>query len=156
MAIQLRVPGRLRYRDLAVHTVAAACRLVGDRAGAKNPEPGVLAVRSEFAIRAVSSFSEVFNNIVEHAYSGGADAFIDIRIEISEAGMRLELEDSGLPFDLIEPPRLPATPSESGRGLFIVRAFVDHMSYTAGPPNRWTLVIDEHSTALPHDVYKDI
>ena len=143
MSIQLRVPGQLRFRDVAVQAVAAACRLVGDPR-ARKPDPGVLEVRTEFAIRAVSSFSEIFNNIVEHAYAGGADgSYIDIRIDASPGGLRLELEDSGRPFELGDAPDLPATPSESGRGLFIVRAFVDDMSYTPGPPNRWTLEINE-------------
>lgn len=159
MTIELRVPAQLRFRELAVQAVAAACRLVGDPIPAKKPEPGVLEVRTEFAIRAVSSFSEVFNNIVEHAYAGGDDALIDIRIETSASGLRLVLEDHGRPFDLDArmPTHLdPTSASESGRGLFIIRAFVDNMSYTPGPPNRWTLEINEQSASRPHDVYSDI
>jgi anti-sigma regulatory factor (Ser/Thr protein kinase) len=145
-SLHLRVPGLLEFRDVAVRTVAAACNLVaGQRT---NPvDPAALEVRSEFAIKVVSSFSEIFNNVVKHAYAGEIDGVIDIRIEIHGPLLRLLIEDHGRPFVLDDAPPLPATPQESGRGLFIVRAFVDDMSYSPGPPNTWTLEIKQSSAA---------
>ena len=37
--IHLRVPGTLRYRDLAVRVVGAACKLVGHAGRGDGPDP---------------------------------------------------------------------------------------------------------------------
>lgn len=144
--MHLRVPGLLEFRDVAVRTVAAACNLVtGHR---PDPvDPAALEVRSEFAIKVVSSFSEIFNNVVMHAYGGDAEGVIDIRIDVEPNVLRLSIEDHGRPFELAKASPLSPASSESGRGLFIVRAFVDDLSYSPGPPNTWTLEIKKSSAA---------
>ena len=130
----------MAFRDVAVRTVAAACRLVGTKAVQPDDNDTELEVRTEFEIKVVSSFSEIFNNVVKHSYAE-SDGLIDIHIELAPNGLNLYLIDEGEPFELDESPTLPPAPHESGRGLFIVRSFVDDLTYTPGPPNRWRLEI---------------
>ena len=148
-SIQLRVPGRLEFREVAVRTIASACNVL-TREGRNPADPTSFEVRSEFAIKVVSAFSEIFNNVVKHSYrDGAAEGVVDIAVEITKSVMRIHIQDHGLPFELTEVPTLPETPSESGRGLFIVRAFVDDLSYAPGPPNVWTLEI-AHGESSAH------
>src|SRR5438045_3407940 len=66
--IRLRVPATLRYRDLAVRAVAAACKLVGD--GRRD---------RAFDDQVVSAFGESFNNVTLHAYDGHPPGDVEIQ-----------------------------------------------------------------------------
>jgi serine/threonine-protein kinase RsbW len=123
--IRLRVPATLRYRDLAVRAVAAACKLVGD--GRRD---------RSFDDQVVSAFGESFNNVTLHAYDGLAQGDVEIQIDVSYEGITVRLLDHGNPFDPagVPEPDLDALP-ESGLGLYIMKQFMDEVSYQAGKPN---------------------
>jgi serine/threonine-protein kinase RsbW len=123
--IRLRVPATLRYRDLAVRAVAAACKLVGD--GRRN---------RAFDDQVVSAFGESFNNITLHAYDGKPQGEVEIQIDVSSDGITVRLMDHGNAFDPsnVPDPDLDALP-ESGMGLYIMKQFMDEVSYQAGTPN---------------------
>lgn len=144
--IRLTVPGELRYRDVAVRAVAAACRLVGeDRAASAGPTGVAIDLSSPWDAEVVSAFSEIFNNIAIHAYRGGGG---EITIEMSPARDHLAITvcDHGCAFDLaaVKAPELDALP-EGGMGIHIARACLDELDYTPGPPNIWRLTKYQHA-----------
>jgi len=134
--IRLRVPGLLKYRDLAVRTVAAVCKLAYDERGPGSRRPG-----TNFDEEVVSAFGEAFNNIAIHGYRGGPPGEVDIEIESDEGGIVIRLMDTGSSFD----PNCVAVPDmadlpESGMGLFIITSFMDEVDYRPGRPNVLRLV----------------
>jgi serine/threonine-protein kinase RsbW len=143
--IKLRVPGQLRYRDVAVRTVAAVCKLVGSEAlAAMGPQAtidpdGALDLSNEFDALMVSAFSEVYNDICLHGYAATHGA-IDIEMQPSARDLSICITEHGAVFDVskVKPPDLDGLP-ESGLGIFIVESCVDEFSYRPGPPNTWIL-----------------
>jgi serine/threonine-protein kinase RsbW len=146
-AIRLVVPGTLHYRNLAVRMVAEACRLVsgGGAIGVTQPDTSSLVDLSHsFDAEFVSAFSEIFNNIVIHAYdrSGGGD--IEMLLSPSRDRLVVEIRDRGRSFDIaaVAAPELDALP-EGGMGIHIARSLVDVVDYQPGAgdaaPNVWRL-----------------
>jgi serine/threonine-protein kinase RsbW len=132
--ICLEVPGILECRDMMLRTVAAACKLVMPKARSRASR------YSEFIAHVVSAVGEAYNNIVLHGYAGREPGSIHMQIENCREWMRIIIKDSGVSFDPSQasPPNLEALP-ESGLGIFIMRSFVDEVTYVAGPPNVLTL-----------------
>ncbi len=120
--IRLQVPSRLEYRDLAIRMVASACKLV--------PNGG-----DEFYDEVISAFGEAFNNVVFHSYGGEAGQ-LEIEIEPAEDRLTIRLKDYGKTFDVmaLPNPNLDSLP-ESGLGVFILRSFMDDVTYSGGSPN---------------------
>lgn len=134
----LEVPGRIEYRDMALRTVSASCKLVIPKARARG------ARYSEFTSHIVSAVGEAYNNIVLHGYAGREPGSIQIRIENCREWMRVMIKDTGISFDpsQAKPPDLEALP-ESGLGIYIMRSFVDEVRYVPGSdgsPNILTLL----------------
>jgi serine/threonine-protein kinase RsbW len=117
----------LTYRDVAMRVVSASCKIF-----AMDAKMGA----QPFQEQLVSAFGEAFNNTVLHAYEGRRDGRVTIEIERSDVTVEIRLIDDGESFDLekVPTPELDELP-ESGMGLFIIRSFVDDVSYRAGPPN---------------------
>jgi serine/threonine-protein kinase RsbW len=127
--IQLRVPASLLYRNLVLRVVAEACNFVppGDP-----PADGDDDFRSE----AVTAVGEAFNNIAIHGGAGVADELVEVQIEPLAGRLVVRLVDHGRSFDpdAVPSPELDRLP-EGGLGLFIIRSFMDDVSYRPGPPN---------------------
>jgi len=130
--IRLRVPGALKYRDLVVRCVAAACKLVGSGDGGSGPQR----LNREFDDQVVSAFSEAFNNAALHSYDDHAAGEVEIQIELRADSITIRLLDYGKGFDIadVPAPDLDALP-ESGLGIFIIKSFMDEVTYEAGAPN---------------------
>lgn len=128
--IHLRVPGSLRYRDLAVRVVGAACKLAGD-GEASGPRRN-----SEWDNQVVSAFGEAFNNAAIHSYRGDKPGDVVVEVDVAITHITIRLLDYGNSFDInqVPAPDLDALP-ESGLGLFIIRSFMDEVTYQAGSPN---------------------
>ena len=129
--IHLRVPGTLRYRDLAVRVVGAACKLVG------TPEESTGPIRSnEWDNEVVSAFGEAFNNAAIHSYDSRKPGDVEIEVEVGFTSITIRLIDYGNSFALedVPVPDLEALP-ESGLGLYIIRSFMDEVKYVPGSPN---------------------
>lgn len=140
--IVLRVPGQLRHRDVAMRTVAAACRLVRESdpaSPASLRDASKLDLTNSFDAEVVSAFSEAFNNIAIHAYAGKSGD-IQIELEPTPDRMRIYLREYGRSFDpeTVPEPKLDETP-EGGLGMFIIHSFVDEFTYEPGQPNVWVL-----------------
>jgi serine/threonine-protein kinase RsbW len=96
---------------------------------------------SQFTDHVVSAVGEAYSNIVLHGYAGREPGSIEMQIENSSEGMRVMMRDTGTSFDPSQTPvpDLDALP-ESGLGIFIMRSFVDEVTYVPGSPNTLTLV----------------
>jgi len=135
--ILVRVPGTLRYRDVALRTVSAACKLVGS--GDKSLD----AARRQLHEEMLSAAGEAFNNVAIHGYRGLPDGAIEFQIETFAREIVIRLMDHGHSFDLVSAPspvidELP----EGGMGIYIIKSFVDSIAYQAGQqgePNVLTL-----------------
>jgi serine/threonine-protein kinase RsbW len=129
--IHLRVPGTLRYRDLAVRVVGAACKLVGTDDETTGPVHD-----SEWDNEVISAFGEAFNNAAIHSYIGRKPGEVAIEVDTGTVGITIRLIDYGNSFSLddVPVPDLEALP-ESGLGLYIIRSFMDEVKYVPGSPN---------------------
>ena len=136
--IKLIVPAELIFRDLALHTVAAACRLVGPVT--TSTDLSRLDLHRPFDAEMVSAFSELFNNIVLHGHPDGLEGLIEVSMWPSEEELVIELRESGQPFDIdaVPKPKLDTLP-EGGMGIHIAKSYLDTLNYISGSPNIWQL-----------------
>jgi serine/threonine-protein kinase RsbW len=121
---------------MALRTVSAACKLVTPNARTRGSYNSFV-----FTDQVVSAVGEVYNNIVLHGYAGREPDSIHLQIEIYPGWMRVTMKDMGTSYDPFQAPSpdLDTLP-ESGLGIFIMRSFVDEVTYVAGRPNTLTLV----------------
>lgn len=90
---------------------------------------------------------EAASNIIEHAYAGVSDGYIEISCEVKNGVMTIILVDHGIPFDPSEVPApdLTADLSErkiGGLGIYLMRKLMDEVHYKAEPAkNRNTLTM---------------
>lgn len=143
--VRLTIPALHSFRDLVLSAVNAAIDAAG---GSPSTE-----VRDQI----VSALSEAFNNVVIHAYRGVRGGTVEVNVQAHERGVEIVLLDRGRPFDLLDVPSFVAPQidepadldamdldclPESGMGLFIMRSFMDDVSYQrggGGKPNMLTL-----------------
>ena len=128
--IRLSVPGTLLFRDVVLRVAASSCRLV--RSITKQ-EPSREA--QTFDDQVVSAVGEAFNNVAIHAYRGRPAGTVEIEFEIRPEGLTVRILDSGASFEPAEEqtPDLASLP-ESHMGLYIVRSFMDEVTYHRGQP----------------------
>lgn len=125
--IRLKVPCALQYRDLALRVVQGACKMIRPRR-VTDPRPE----DQDFDDEVVSGFGEAFTNIVLHGDNpDGAE--IEIEIDTHPDRLTIRMIDHGKPFDLssVPPPDLEKLP-ESGLGLYIMKSWMDEVSYRKG------------------------
>jgi serine/threonine-protein kinase RsbW len=130
--IRLSVPGSLLYRDVVLRVVASTCRLMRNIAMGKQ-EPS--RESHDFDDKVVSAVGEAFNNVAIHAYRGRQPGTVELEFELRSDGITIRLLDTGLGFEPSEE-RTPnlATLPESHMGLYIVRSFMDQVTYHRGDP----------------------
>lgn len=136
--VRLSIPALLAFRDLALSTVLATIEAGGED------------LRADARDEITSALNEAYNNIVLHAYRGVHGGRIELSVSASAGEVEIQLGDHGRGFDPeavstyveigaggerdIDFASLP----ESGMGLFIMRSFMDEVTYTrggAGKPN---------------------
>lgn len=166
--VRLTIPAQLCFKDLAFAAVLAAVDAEAD------------APDAEARDQIVSALGEALNNVVLHAYRGIRGGHIELDVHASPGEVEIRIQDRGRGFepseiaafdvsradawglglDAIGEPsidleRLP----ESGMGLFIMRSFMDEVTYTrggGGKPNvlvlrkRWPSA-REANPSLPSD-----
>lgn len=122
------------YRDLVLRVVAASCKLVRRADELQDTGQDTLESHDEFEAQVISAFGEAFNNIAIHGY---ADHPGEVRMEIEteQDAITIRVFDDGRTFD---PTRvaLPQALPESGMGLYIIRSFMDEVTYQPGNPPR--------------------
>jgi serine/threonine-protein kinase RsbW len=132
--VRLEVPGVIRYRDLVLRAVSAACKVGAQETGVDGE------AERELSVGIISAVGEAFNNIALHGYQGREPGVIRVEIEMNATGVRVRLEDYGRSFDPASAahPDLASLP-ESGMGVFILRSLMDDVAYAPGSPNTMTL-----------------
>jgi serine/threonine-protein kinase RsbW len=130
--IKLSVPGTLAYRDVVLRVVQSACRLMRSQAAFKQETNRD---DHDFDDKVVSAVGEAFNNVAIHAYRERAVEQVEIEIDVRKEGITIRLLDTGAGFEpaAVRAPDLAELP-ESHMGLYIVRAFMDEVSYHRGDP----------------------
>lgn len=77
---------------------------------------------------------ELFANAVRYGYDEGARDVISISADLHGGAMRLTIRDNARPFDVTQPPRLPAEDDSledmqiGGLGLFLIHEFAQSIS----------------------------
>lgn len=134
--IALTVPGEIAYRELATRVIATACKLV--RITTDN---GRLRLVDEFTHQLGSAVGEAFNNVAIHGYENRPIGNIVIEVITHEDCLVIDIKDFGQSFHPDDAPALDlGALCESGMGIFIIRAFVDELTYTPGSPNCMRMV----------------
>ena len=82
------------------------------------------------ALDVAVAVNEACANIHLHAYAGREDGEIELRLEVQKEALSLRIRDYGSRFSP-EKCRLPdlCNPSESGYGVFLIRALMDEVEY---------------------------
>jgi anti-sigma regulatory factor (Ser/Thr protein kinase) len=86
---------------------------------------------------------ELLSNVSKYSYPAGAPGEAKLVIEVRTEGVRLELADSGRPFDptVDAPPPPPAEDlAPGGRGLHLVRSLSRFLSYRRDGSRNVTVV----------------
>jgi serine/threonine-protein kinase RsbW len=114
------VPARLKYRDASRAFLAFVC----DQLAKQHT------MSEDVGHRVISAFVEAFNNAVIHAYKGREPGPVEVEMVVLGDRLRVTISDRGTAFapDKVPEPDLDALP-EGGLGLFIIRNFMDHVSY---------------------------
>lgn len=149
--IEIRVPAKMAYREVATRSAAAACKVArAERLGRGDETADIDAA---FVDQVVSAVGEAFNNAVDHAYRDRPPGDVTIRIKPEADRLEVQVLDDGASFDLesVPVPDLSSLP-ESGMGLFIIRSFVDVVSYRPGSPNRLVMIKYFDSDKAPSDL----
>lgn len=131
--IRLRVPCSLEYRDIAMRLVSGACELIHARE--RDGATGKWLRDQEFDDKVISGFGEAFTNVVVHGGRPNGSE-VEIEIEPHTDHLTIRLMDHGKPFELaaVPAPDLDALP-ESGLGVYIMKSWMDDVSYAPGAPN---------------------
>jgi len=130
--IKLSVRATLPYRDLVLRVVASACRLVRNLSiDMQDPSRE----SQEFDDKVVSAVGEAFNNVAIHAYRDRSAGTVELQLEVMPGHLTIRMLDNGVGFEpwTEQTPDLATLP-ESHMGLYIVRSFMDEVSYRRGDP----------------------
>jgi serine/threonine-protein kinase RsbW len=79
------------------------------------------------------ALTEACSNSVRHAYAEGREGIVEIRYELAEDRIRVEVSDDGHGFDPSLVARPPEEIDEGGLGIAIIRAVTDELDITRGP-----------------------
>ena len=112
--VSLVIPAKAEYIALGRLALAG---LLGPRA----VEPEVIA-------DVKLALTEACSNSVRHAYADGREGEVEIRYELAEESLAVEVSDEGGGFDpaILEPD--PGGLDEGGLGIAIIRAVTDDLS----------------------------
>ena len=90
---------------------------------------------------------EACSNVIDHAYGVDNQGEIRILLDLNELGVKITIQDDGLPFDpaCVAEPDLTSpleTRCERGLGVFLIREVMDEAAYDFSIPgvNQLTLV----------------
>lgn len=78
------------------------------------------------------SAEELLSNAWKYAFPNGEPGEVALALEVDEEGVRLELADTGIPFDptFVPPPPPPSLDgAPGGRGIHLVRSLSSSFSY---------------------------
>lgn len=79
------------------------------------------------------ALTEACSNSVRHAYAEGREGVVEIRYELDDDRIRVEVADDGHGFDPVLTQRPLEEIDEGGLGIAIIRAVTDELDITRGP-----------------------
>lgn len=94
-----------------------------------------LGVPADLRFRFDLSANEAVTNIISYAYPDNGEHEISLQLSIGDAGISLQIEDDGTPFNLLSAPAhvRPASLEEAaigGLGIDLIRKSIDQCDYT--------------------------
>lgn len=104
------------------------------------------AIPREVWLRCQLALAEAFTNAVRHAHKNKpSEVPIDIEVTLTENSIEMRIWDYGSPFDLREKLKIMPTNHENdtggGRGLRLLEAIADNLSYTRNADHRNCLLM---------------
>jgi len=82
----------------------------------------------------VTAVNEACTNVIAHAYEGKQQLPITLGCSVSDEGLEVRLRDEGRLFDFDAIPELDPTEVRSGgRGVFLIRRYLDDVSSAKSP-----------------------
>jgi len=81
-----------------------------------------------------TAVDEACSNVIDHAYQGENKGLINICVEIINNGMKIIIQDDGIPFDPEDVPEPDITSpleirKERGLGIFFMRKLMDEVRF---------------------------
>ena len=73
------------------------------------------------------ALTEACSNSIRHAYADGREGVVEIRYELADGRLAVEVADEGHGFESDEPSAGPGELDEGGLGLAIIRAVTDEL-----------------------------
>lgn len=111
----LTVPGDPRSLSVVRGMMDAVCKLAG--------------FDEQTRYEIVLAVHEACSNVITHAYGSEGQLPITLECSVSDAGLEVRLRDEGRQFDIDAVPELDPTEVRSGgRGVFLIRRFLDDVS----------------------------
>jgi serine/threonine-protein kinase RsbW len=130
MAISIRVHSHLKYTDL-FHTVLTQV--------AKD-----LSIPQERLDWVALSLREAVNNAVLHGSKNDPKRWIEVEMEVTEKELVIKVwdEGKGFPEGVLRDPRNPENLLRpNGRGIFLIRQFVDKVEFDRDRKGRFGIVM---------------
>ena len=143
--VRLTIPAQLCFKDLAYAAVLAAI-------DAEGPGPD-----AEGRDQIVSALGEAINNVVLHAYRGIRGGNIELDVVAVAGEVEIRILDRGRGFEPDAVPEYQPPPGgdawdadveldpgalpESGMGIFIMRSFMDEVTYARGGGGRPNVLV---------------
>lgn len=120
LCVDIRVPNQTQYLALVGSIGEDVARNLEQFEGDK----------SELAFQLNLALTEASANAMEHAHAGDPEKFVRICISITDDCFEAEVHDEGQGFDISQLPEAEGDePVERGRGIFLMRTFMDSVSY---------------------------
>lgn len=103
------------------------------------------AVSEELSADLELVFNEAFMNIHDHAYRSRPMGPVSVEICVSPQRVEFRFEDEGMGFNPDEvPPPDPDDPSERGRGIWLMRHYMDEFLYEVNRDGKNVLRLIKH------------
>jgi serine/threonine-protein kinase RsbW len=80
--------------------------------------------------------TEACSNSIRHAYRDGGKGEVQVRYELGDDYIAVDVVDEGRGFQLVAPPPPGEDVHEQGMGISIIRSVVDDLELRAGPSGR--------------------
>lgn len=90
------------------------------------------------------SFSEAASNSIKHGNKNDVNRKIGITVKVSDSQMRIIIKDEGKGFDIKavpDPTKEENILKDNGRGIHIMRSFLEDLSYNFTPEGTETILV---------------
>lgn len=135
LAVEVEIPSDVRYIEQVVELVTARCRELE-----YNPR--------HCSLNVPVALTEALSNAILRGNQEQPDKRVQVRADIDDERLVVEVVDQGDGFDLAECMEDPTEPAnllrEDGRGLFLMSRLMDRIERFSGPGNTVRLTLRRH------------